>query len=178
MHKMTLKNGDELMIRKAKVSDAKALLKYVNTIAGESNNLTFGDGEFTMTLEEEEGFLKGLEDRDNCYFIVVMKDDEVIGNGSLMGGTRPRTQHCATLGISILKDYWHLGIGHEIMKTLVNCSKSNSIIRKINLQVKTDNINAIKLYHKHGFIREGRIERFFLIEGVFYDAYHMGLNID
>lgn len=178
MKSITLKNGDIITLRKAKVSDAQMLLTYVNKIAGESNNLTFGEGEFTMSLKEEEDFLRSLEDKKNSLFIVAVKDEQVIANGSLMAGTRPRTKHSTTLGISVIKDYWHQGIGSEIMDYLITWAKSNETTRKINLQVKTDNINAIKLYHKYGFVREGRIDRFFLINDRFYDAYQMGLNID
>jgi len=95
-----------------------------------------------------------------------------------MGGNRPRTKHMGDLGMTVLKSHWGQGIGSALLEFLIDWSKNNPIIRKINLQVKVDNENAIKLYKKFDFKNEGRIERFFLIDGTFYDVYSMGLLID
>jgi len=82
------------------------------------------------------------------------------------------------LGMTVLKSHWGKGIGGALLKYLIEWSENNPIVRKINLQVKVDNENAIKLYEKFNFKNEGRIERFFLIDGEFFDAYSMGLLID
>lgn len=52
------------------------------------------------------------------------------------------------------------------------------IIRKINLRVRSDNHSAISLYKKSGFVSEGTITREFFINGKFFDAIHMGLEIE
>lgn len=174
----TFKNGEKAIIRKAIVSDAQKILDYVNQISGESDNLTFGKGEFDMTFEEEEKFLKNVEKDSQKLFVVAIKDNQVIANGSLICGSRPRTAHKATLGISVLKDYWHQGLGTALMDYLLEWSRSNINIRKIDLQVREDNENAIALYKKCGFQKEGHIKRFFKIDQLFYDAIQMGLNID
>jgi RimJ/RimL family protein N-acetyltransferase len=51
-------------------------------------------------------------------------------------------------------------------------------IRKITLRVQENNVNAIKLYEKYGYIKEGLIERGLLINGVFENVIIMGLNIN
>ncbi|MCL2560290.1 MAG: hypothetical protein FWE07_07355 [Turicibacter sp.] len=46
---MILKNGQEIVIR-------KAIIDYCNMIGGENGNLLFGKNEFGMTLEQEKVF--------------------------------------------------------------------------------------------------------------------------
>lgn len=178
MKEIVLKNGEKIVIRKALQSDAKDLVDYIHKIAGESNNLTFGEGEFNVTISQEEEMIQNVSEADNKLFLVVLKDEKIIGNLSFMGGNRPRTRHMGDLGMTVLRSYWGQGIGGALLKYLIEWSENNPIVRKINLQVKVDNENAIKLYEKFNFKNEGRIERFFLIDGEFFDAYSMGLLID
>ena len=178
MKEVLLKNGEKIVIRKAVQLDAKDLIDYFHKIAGQSNNLTFGEGELDVTLAQEEEMIENVSKADNKLFLVVLKDEKIIGNLSFMGGNRPRTQHMGNLGMTVLKSYWGQGIGGALLEYLIDWSKNNPIIRKINLQVKVDNENAIKLYEKYNFKNEGRIERFFLIAGEFFDVYSMGLLID
>ncbi|HKL41303.1 MAG TPA: GNAT family N-acetyltransferase [Clostridia bacterium] len=178
MKEVILKNGEKVLIRKAVQSDAKSIIRYIHEISGESNNLTFGEGEFNVTVSQEEDMIQKVSEADNKLFLVVLKDEKIIGNLSFMGGNRPRTRHMGDLGMTVLKSYWGEGIGGALLEYLIEWCENNPIVRKINLQVKVDNENAIKLYEKFNFKREGHIERFFLIHGKFFDAYSMGLLID
>ena len=60
-----LKNGLKYEIRFARVEDAEILLEFIDVISSESDNLTFGEGEFNMTLENEINYLKNLINNDN-----------------------------------------------------------------------------------------------------------------
>lgn len=55
--KVELKNGAELILRKATVDDANDIIEYLNTVGGESNNLLFGEGEFKLTIEQEKTYI-------------------------------------------------------------------------------------------------------------------------
>jgi RimJ/RimL family protein N-acetyltransferase len=79
--------------------------------------------------------------------------------------------------VSVLKDYWGMGIGEELIRYLINWSRDSGI-RKINLRVRQDNLKAISLYKKLGFTEEGIVKRDSLIGGKFYDSLLMGLLID
>ncbi|SDI39103.1 hypothetical protein SAMN05443529_13626 [Desulfosporosinus hippei DSM 8344] len=53
MKKVTLKNGRELLIRKATVNDVEEMAKFKMCISGESDFLSFGKGELEITPETE-----------------------------------------------------------------------------------------------------------------------------
>ncbi|MCY6958510.1 GNAT family N-acetyltransferase [Clostridium brassicae] len=177
MKEMKVKN-EQIIIREAKKSDAKALIEYLNIIGGESDFLTFGIGEFGRSVNQEEEFIENALKKRNALFIIAEINGKIVGNLNFSGGPRQRNAHVGGFGVSILKEYWGNGLGEELIKYLIGWSKSSGIIRKINLRVRTDNTKGINLYKKLGFSEEGIVKRDFLINGEFYDSLLMGLFID
>jgi len=171
-------NKEKVIIREVNKSDAKELVEYLNIIGGESDNLTFGVGEFGKTVEQEEAYIENVLKENNALALIAIFDEKIVGNLNFSGGPRQRTAHVGEFGVSVLKEYWGSGIGESLILYLIGWSKNLSIIRKINLRTRTDNTRAIKLYEKLGFLEEGIIKRDFLINGVFYDSLAMGLLID
>lgn len=140
--------------------------------------MTFGQGEFDKTVEQEESFIHNISKRDNALFIIAEIEGQIVGSLNFSGGARPRTAHTGEFGVSILKEYWGQGIGTELIKCLVEWCKQLGVIRKINLRVRSDNYSAIHVYKKLGFTEQGVITRDFLINNKFYDSISMGLIID
>lgn len=170
-------NIKDVTIRKANKSDAKAIIDYLNVIAGESDFLTFGIGQIDITIEQEEDFIENSLKNNNALFIIAEINGKIVGNLNFSGGLRKRTAHVGEFGVSVLKEYWANGIGEKLIKYLICWSESSGIIRKINLRVRTDNTRGIRLYKKLGFSEEGIVKREFLINGEFYDSLLMGLLI-
>ena len=178
MKKISLKTGDILIIRKAVVEDAKEILRYANKVAGESDNISYGPGEFGMTVEREQNYLLSLKDSKNCIMILGLIKKQIVSVASLNGGKRKRMEHLTGLGITVRKPFWRQGIGSKMMKFLINWAQQSKIIRKIDLTVRTDNMGAINLYKQLGFIEEGKSSRELQINEIFYDTLMMGLKID
>ncbi len=178
MRQVTLKTGETLVIRKAGREDATGVLNCVNTISGQSDFLTFGPGEFGITLEQEQLFLENISRLENAIYAVAELKGKIIGTASFTGGPRPRIAHTGELGISILKEHWRKGIGTEILNYIIDWAQNTGIIRKINLRVRTDNHPAIHLYKKLGFVQCGIMTRDIKIEDNFYDSILMGYDID
>lgn len=176
--KQVMLDNKIVTIREAIKEDAKALIEYLNVIGGESDYLTFGEGELSISLEEEEKIIENVSKKDNALFIVAEINGKIVGNLTFSGGNRKRIAHVGEFGISVLKEYWGIGIGQELIKYLIDWSKNSGVIRKINLRVRSDNTRAIMLYKKMGFEEEGIRRRDFLLDGEFYDAICMGLLID
>ncbi|SCZ08432.1 GNAT family N-acetyltransferase [Alkaliphilus peptidifermentans] len=178
MKSFNLKNGKNMLIRRAEKKDASALIDYLQVIAGESDFLTFGLGEINITLEQEEAFIENTLKAENALFLVAEIDGEIAGNLNFTGGARPRTKQTGEFGVSVLKEYWGLGIGRELINYLIDWSKNTGIVRKINLKVRCDNTRGITLYEDMGFKQEGLITREFMMDDVFYDCIVMGMEID
>jgi len=65
-----LKNAAELQLRTAVVGDAARCLEYVEKVSGQSNFLTFGPGEFGLSLEEEENVIRDKASSVNELFLL------------------------------------------------------------------------------------------------------------
>ncbi|MBN1877407.1 MAG: GNAT family N-acetyltransferase [Anaerolineae bacterium] len=174
----TLKNGKALVIRQAEPSDAQAVLNYLDTVVGETNFLTFGPGEFELTVAQEAEFFEKSLEADNQIVLLALVDDKIIGNLTFRGRARRRVRHQGEFGITILRAYWGLGIGTLLIENLIAWARAGVIIRKINLRVREDNHRAMALYKRLGFVMQGTITREFFIDGKFYSTHVMGLEIN
>ena len=69
--------------------------------------------------------------------------------------------HRAEVGIAVEKDFWSIGIGRALLMSGIDCAK-NAGFSQIELEVVSDNQNAIALYRSLGFIEFGRNPRGFI----------------
>ena len=175
---IVLKNNLRLTLRTAVPDDAEQILAYMEQMASESENITFGPGEFELRVEEERAFLQQSSETPTSLYLLAEIAGEIAGVLSFSAGKRQRTRHAGEFGISVLRKYWNLGVGHQLLTYFIDWAQRTETIRKINLHVRTDNSPAIHLYEKHGFVREGLLTRDFYLHGQFTDAYIMGLQID
>ena len=173
-----LKNNLLLTLRRAEPKDAEQLLAYIEQVAGESENVTFGPGEFDISLEDERAFLQQTTTSPTSLYLIAEIAGEIVGTLTFSAGKRPRLQHSGEFGMSVLRKYWNLGLGSHMLAYLLDWARQTRTIRKINLLVRVDNLPAIHLYEKYGFVQEGRITREFYLHGQFIDAFLMGLQLD
>jgi len=174
---MQLKNGKNLLIRKAKKEDAAELIAYLNLVGGESDNLLFGANEFNMTVEQEEEYIESLKNSSTSTLLVGIADGKIICVGSLSAPNRERIAHQGNLGMSVLKEYWGLGVGAQLMSALIDFAKSSDKLEIIHLQVRADNERAIALYKKMGFKEIGMYPKYTKINGEYFDDILMNLYL-
>jgi RimJ/RimL family protein N-acetyltransferase len=170
-----LRSGRTLLIREAQAHDARELLDYVEAISGESTFLSFGPGEFELTVAEEEMVLIRFQEATNRIYLVGLVDGAIVSALNFGAGTRPRTRHSGEFGMSVRKAYWGLGIGSLMLDALLDWARATGVVTKVNLRVRTDNRRAIALYRGKGFALEGTIRREIYLDGVYYDHHCMGL---
>ncbi len=173
-----LKDGSSLSIIRANPEDAAEMIDFLNRIGGETDNLTFGGGEFHMTVEKETEFLEGLQKSQNSIMILGRINSQIVSIANLSASNKTRMLHAAELGTSVIKAHWHLGVGTAMMEYLITWAKRSGIIRKIDLSVRTTNHRAIQLYEQLGFQKEGIKTRCMFINGEFCDTVEMGLKIE
>lgn len=178
MKEIKLKNGKTAILRSPIKEDAQAMIDYLNIIGGENDFITFGKNEFSMSVEAEQDYIERINSMDNSKNVLIIIEDEIVGIASITSVQKERMKHNGTLGISIRKKYWGIGLGSDIMAYLINWAKSNKITKKINLLVREDNIRGVKLYEKFGFEKEGLLKKDICVNGVYYNTIAMGLYID
>lgn len=178
MKEIKLKNGESVILRTPIKEDAKKMIEYLNIVGGESDFVTFGKNEFTLSIEEEEDYIEKNNNTENCKIILTIINDEIVGIASISSIQKERMKHNGTLGISVRKKYWGMGLGNEAMSYLIEWAKCNGITKKISLLVREDNDRAIKLYENFGFEKEGLLKKDICVRGIYYNTIAMGLYID
>ena len=174
---MKLNDGNEILIRKATKRDAQEALDYLNVVGGESDNLLFGANEMNFTLEQEEQFIESMNSSMTSVLLVGIVNDKIVCIGSLSTPFRERISHRGEIAMSVLKEFWGLGIGTHLMNELINFANCSGKLEILHLGVKADNTRAIKLYEKTGFRKTGCVPRFFKINSAYYDEILMDFNL-
>lgn len=113
---------------------------------------------------------------DARRYLIAEVDGELAGMLHFQTGRRKCNAHAGEFGMSVRKR--GMSIGRKLLQSLLQWARQTGKIRKINLRVRTDNERAIRLYRSVGFKVEGTISREFCIDGRFYDAHWMGIELD
>lgn len=161
-------------IAQATIEDAELIVKFLNKAAGETNFLTFGLDEFPLSVEEEANTILECLEKNNCLMLVAKIHGEIVSQLFLDVSLQPRLAHIGNIGISVSKRHWGMSIGTNMMLDAIAWAKKKNLT-KLQLQVRTDNENAICLYHKLGFNIEGTITRSTRIGNTYFDDFVMGL---
>ena len=157
------------LIREAVPDDAEKMISYLNQVGGESDNLLHGKNEFTVPVEGVKRKLAMSKDSENSVVLIALENDEIIARAEIDGYYPARIRHRAIFSISVRKDYWDQGIGTEMIENIFEQAKKMKI-RIIELEVIADNVRAIHLYHKMGFIDIGTYKDYFFVNGMYKDA--------
>ena len=169
-------NDSLFVIERARAEDAAALLDYLKIVGGETENLSFGAEGVTLTIEEEETYLgKQCESADNVQYLA-KANGEIIGTASLNRKPR-RMSHRGEFGISLKKAWWGCGAASALAGAVLGFAKENGF-EQLNLEVRSDNIRAIRLYEKFGFRKICTFPRFFKINGEYIDFDLMNLDLN
>lgn len=166
----------EIKYSEALVEDAKNIIEYLNKVASETNNLTFGENECDLNVVQEMQLIQEIHEDHNSVMILAKDCDKIVGIASLSGNKKNKLKHRANLGVSVLKEYWSRGIGSNLVAALIGYALESEI-EIIELEVVTDNENAIALYEKFGFEIIGTYENFMKLNDCYLDVYLMNLYL-
>lgn len=174
---VTLKNGKQCILCSPCAEDAEEMIAYLHQIFGETHYLTRYPEEMEgMTTENEKVFLEHYADAEaRCMKIDAVVDGRIVGSTDIsVVADRMKLRHRATLGLSIIKDYWGMGIGTLLMEEALAEAKKLGFYQ-VELGVYADNERAIRLYEKMGFERWGLTKNAFrLKDGTMIDDISMG----
>ena len=105
--------------------------------------------------------------------LVADSNGRVIGIITLTHYQRPRMHHAGTIGMMVHPDYWHQGIGTQLMEAILNIADNWLNLKRVELEVNTDNPAAIRLYEKCGFVIEGTKKMHVYGDGRWADTHFM-----
>ena len=109
-----------------------------------------------FSSEQEGQFLEKKTASDNEIEIIAVVDGRVAGTAGIDSvGTKYKLKHRAECGVSVLQEYWELGIGRALMEACIECAEKAGYVQ-LELNVVAENTRAVSLYKKLGFVEYGR----------------------
>lgn len=108
------------------------------------------------------------------YSLVACVEDDVVGQLSLSTyPNRPRRRHVGQLGMAVRDDWHGKGVGTALMGAAVDLADKWLNLTRLELNVYTDNVPAIRLYEKFGFAIEGTLVDYAFRDGEYVDTHIM-----
>lgn len=170
-----LKNGQDCILKSPEPRDAEEVLGVLRKTSGETYFMARYEDEITLSFEEEKKYLENVLKSPKNMLIAAFVDGKIAASAGLnCVGSFERYRHRAEFGISVLKNYWHIGIGTAEIKGIVESAKKAGY-EQLELGVVADNIRALNLYKKFGFKIFGTREKSFKYRDGTYAAEHLML---
>jgi len=156
------KDGRKLIFRLPTMDDVPAYVDFVNELVREDAEIQLNK---EQTYEQEREYLKEKLEKiasGDEVCVAVFQDNKLIGDAEIVRNPG-RSFTTGTFGISVRDGYRDIGLGSAIMKILFEKAKEAGY-RIVILDVYADNLRAIRLYEKFGFIRAGTIPKYAYFE--------------
>lgn len=169
------KDGREVVLRKPRWEDLGDLIAFIDSLVEEGADIL---RETPVTREEEADWLgKRLAsvEKGEMIGIVAEVDGKVVANSEVMkrGGLM---NHLGGVGIGIEEEHRGIGIGKELMKSLIEESRKAGL-KVLVLDVFDSNKVAKSFYAKMGFSGAGRIPKGIFKKGKYIDLLRMTLEL-
>ncbi len=154
--KIVLKNDKEALLRNGDAADGLLVYEAFNATHAETDYLLSYPDENSFDPEQEAQFLSERTGSSDEIEIIAIIDGKVVGTAGIGAvGRKYKVKHRAEFGISILKEYWGLGLGKALSEACIRCAKDAGYTQ-LELNVVAENSAAISLYQSLGFVEFGR----------------------
>jgi putative acetyltransferase len=114
------------------------------------------------------------EPPEGIFGIVACIDDQVVGHLNIHTfPNRPRRQHAGAIGMVVHDDFQGQGVGTALVQAALDLADNWLNLRRVELEVYTDNEPAVRLYTRAGFVIEGTLRQYAYRDGQYVDVYAM-----
>jgi RimJ/RimL family protein N-acetyltransferase len=153
------KIGTPFIVRTAQTEDAAELFAHFRTVASDSRLLVTEADEFASREDVQRQWIQSHLVAPGQLAIVAEAAKGIIGFLSFENGVRNRTAHDGSCGMSVHKDWRGRGVGTALLQCLLDWAEASLLIERVSLGVFAENLSAINLYKKFGFVEEGNRSR-------------------
>ena len=118
-------------------------------------------------------------DSDNEVLLIAVVDGRVVATAGITAvGGKFKVRHRADFGISVVREFWGLGIGRALTEACIACARSAGYTQ-LELSAVAENSHALALYEKAGFAEYGRNPRGFRsrLTGQYQELVYMRLEL-
>ncbi len=117
---------------------------------------------------------RAAEEPKGMIRLVACVDERPVGNLAMWTLTSPRRRHVGEIAMAVHDGSQAKGCGQALMDAALNLADNWMDLRRLELQVFTDNDRARRLYERCGFVIEGTLKQFAFRDGAYADVFAMG----
>jgi RimJ/RimL family protein N-acetyltransferase len=167
LNDFTATDGREVILRTPTLEDIDDRMELLNSFVEENAEIA---DTTKVTRDQEAKFVSRIitkMERDELFFLVAEIGRKVIASADiriLHGDER----HVGVLGAGVRRDLRGLGIGTQMMNTLIDQAAALGL-KVLTMQVFATNKRAIHVYEKVGFVQTGRIPKKHYRDGRYID---------
>jgi RimJ/RimL family protein N-acetyltransferase len=161
-------------IRTAQVNDAEMLCEAERKVVRAHDGLLVSEANELLPASFSERIANLADGRGK--YLVAEVGSGLVGHASLWPMGLRKVSHVLRLDMCIHLGFWRQGHGEALLGALLQWAGTESLAHKVELLVRSENLAAISLYRKFGFIEEGRMKnRVRLSNGRFIDDISMAV---
>jgi len=158
-----------IIIRAAEPSDYAAICETMAQPIARTNTLQLPFPSLEMWKKRLAEFPVG------DHFLVADVDGKVVGNlGLHAAGKQMRRRHVGSVGMAVHDAFHGRGVGSALMTAALDLADNWLQYSRLELEVYIDNVGAISLYQKFGFVVEGTHPKDSFRNGIYIDCLSMG----
>ena len=169
-----LKDGTKVLLRPEVKTDLEMLWEMYSTLSKESLRFLLGP----ITRRRIEGWIEDLDYDKALPILAVVRNasgrDINVASATLSFSERDVFKHKAGFGIVVHDDYQDKGLGTLLTQHMIDIAREKGL-KKVYLDVFTNNERAIHVYKKCGFKIEGLLEKEHYKDGEYGDDYRMAI---
>jgi putative acetyltransferase len=110
---------------------------------------------------------------EGMFSLVACRGEEILGQAGVEMRRNLRRRHAATLGMAVKTSARRQGVGSALLAASIELGEQWLGVRRMELEVYTDNEPAIAVYKKFGFSIEGTLRQYAFRNGQLVDVYVM-----
>jgi ribosomal protein S18 acetylase RimI-like enzyme len=145
----------------------------VDRVARERRYLAFLEA---PPLTETEVFVRKNIAQRNPQFVAI-ENNTIIGWCDVTPIEMEVFAHRGTLGMGVIPEFRGRGVGRRLIEATLIAARGKGLMR-IDLEVREDNLPAVSLYRRSGFLVEGVKRNAFCVDGSYFNLLSMALLFD
>lgn len=156
----------EYSIRPAEPDDASAI-QHIRLMPGVAEWI------LVLNTESADSIRQDILDPETYMLVAVNEAGAVSGYIKLSLHQHVRQRHKARLSIAVDASCQAQGVGGKLLDAALTFADQQLKLVKVDLIVQSDNISAIRLYERFGFVQEGLCKYECINAGEYVDVYLM-----
>lgn len=167
--------SEAFTIREAQRGDAAGLSIFVSDLLAERLPGIFRRDR-APTEDEERAFIDQMARAPRSVLLVAEAEGVIVGVLDFHGEQKVQRAHAGAFGMSVARQWPRTGVGTKLLEGLLNWTGSHDI-RRVELEVFSNNPGAIALYRRAGFVLEGTKVRAVEVDGDYIDLLQMAKRL-